>query len=323
MPTDPIRPEPRRSADETIPAAGWLRRFTSGPDRTRWLAAAVLVPTVPLFLASVTALALFYAAPERFGKFLGRLPGTEIIRGALFFAPASLFAVGLLAALYALEARRPTVTETPEPRVLSGRRWLPTAVGLVLLTASFSALVLTWVAPGRTTRILAGLGEPVLTLSRLQYAAVVMGVGALAIMAWTIRRPRDGPRPAGDGGLAAWGRAATRLILVPTVPLFFFSMAGLALSFVEPTRLASWIDRIALDDWIRIGLIFAPTSLAAVLFLSLMVLRAQYRIAPRAEAESRSSSRSKAAVWVLVGGLSLSAGMAMGVLGALALLFLR
>ncbi|MEX2031063.1 MAG: hypothetical protein WD906_08830 [Anaerolineales bacterium] len=317
------RTEPRRPGDEPFPASGWLRRFASGPDRTRWLAAAVLVPTVPLFLASVTALALFYAAPERFGTFLGRLPGTEIIRGALFFAPASLFAVGLLAALYALEARKPTVAEAPAPRVRSGRRWLPTAVGLVLLTASFSALVLTWVAPGRTTRILAGLGDAVLTLSRLQYTAVFMGVGALAFMAWAIRRPRDDPSPAGDGGVAAWGRAAARLILVPTVPLFFFSLAGLALSFVEPSRLAGWIDRIALDDWIRIGLIFAPTSLAAVLFLSLMVLRAQYRSAPRVEGDSGSSPRSKAAVWVLVGGLSLSAGMGMGVLGALALLLLR
>jgi hypothetical protein len=276
-----------------------------------------------MFVASVAALALFYAAPERFGKFLGRIPGHEIIRGALFFAPASLFAVGLLAALYALEARRPPAPEAPAPRLRPGRRWLSSAVGLVLLTASFSTLVLTWVAPGRTTRILAGLGEAVLTLNRLQYAAVALGVAALAIMAWTIRRPRGGPRPAGDGSLAAWGRAAARLILLPTVPLFFLSLAGLALSFVEPTRLAGWIDRIALDDWIRLGLIFAPTSLAAVLFLSLMVLRAQSRTAPLAEAGPGFSSRSKAAVWVLVGGLSLSAGMGMGVLGALALLFLR
>ena len=73
----------------------------TGP--TRLVATLVLIPTVPMLLASIAALALFYIAPVRFGNLINRLPGETFIRTALFFAPATLFAVVVLAALYALE----------------------------------------------------------------------------------------------------------------------------------------------------------------------------------------------------------------------------
>ncbi|HET7009275.1 MAG TPA: hypothetical protein VFI11_00745, partial [Anaerolineales bacterium] len=66
----------------------------------RWLASAVLVPAIPLLLASVLALAAFYAAPERFGAWLSKLPGDAFLRTAMIFAPATLLAVVVLATLY-------------------------------------------------------------------------------------------------------------------------------------------------------------------------------------------------------------------------------
>ena len=110
--------------------------------------------------------------------------------------------------------------------------------------------------------------------------------------------------------------------MLPTVPLFLFSLAGLALSYADPELFAGWMERIAVDDWIRLVLIFSPTSLAAILFLALMVLLAQTRPVS-ADPVNVGRTRSDVGVWLLVGGLSLSAGVALGLLGAVALLFVR
>ncbi|MGH2628300.1 MAG: hypothetical protein ACRDHY_16800 [Anaerolineales bacterium] len=309
----------------------WLEKLASGPNRrTRMLAVIALIPTVPLFLASVAALGIFYLAPERFDRFLSRLPGDEILRGALFFAPATLFAVGVLAALYALEAPRlPPVAAPARPGLPFAPTWLPIASGTGLLFIAFSTLVLTWVAPGRTTRLLETLPGALLTVRRLQYGSLALGILALGLIGYMIWRRGSAMRagratPAADDGrdLTTWARAAARLVLLPAVPLFLLSLAGLALSFADPERFAGWMERIALSDWIRLVLIFAPTSLAAILFLALMVLLAQGR-PPAGEAAKVDETRSEVGVWVLVGGLSLSAGVAMGLLGAVALLFVR
>jgi hypothetical protein len=201
---------------------------------------------------------------------------------------------------------------------------------VTLIFASFSTLVLTWVAPGRTSRLLETFPGGVLTLGRLQYAALALGILALAGIAWTFRsrglapsRARSSESQVEESGLAGWARGAAGLVLVPTIPLFLFSLAGLALSYIEPEAFSAWIERISLDDWIRLGLIFTPTSLAAVLFLALLVLGAQRRPSPAVEAAPVGRSQTSPAVWTLVVGLSLSAGMAMGLLGAVALLLLR
>ena len=76
------------------------------PARTRMLASLVLVPAVPLLLASVVALAAFYAAPHRFGAWLAKLPGDTYLRTALIFAPASLLAVVVMATLYLRDSSR-------------------------------------------------------------------------------------------------------------------------------------------------------------------------------------------------------------------------
>ena len=58
-----------------------------------------------MLLASVAALALFYLAPTRFGNLIDRLPGETFIRTALVFAPATLFAIVVLAAVGSRGAR--------------------------------------------------------------------------------------------------------------------------------------------------------------------------------------------------------------------------
>jgi len=328
------RPNARTGAGGDGPANGlpaWLARLASEPNRrTRLLAVIALIPTVPLFLASVGALGAFYLAPDRFDRFLSRLPGDEILRGALFFAPATLFAVGVLAALYALEAPRLQATAAPSrPSERGAPTWLPIVSGTALLFLAFSSLVLTWVAPGRTTRLLEALPGALLTLRRLQYASFALGLLALCWIAYSIYRRRiaiAGARvaPGEDEGrgLATWAGAAARLVLLPTIPLFLFSLAGLALSYADPELFTGWMERIALDDWVRLVLIFSPTSLAAILFLALMVLLAQARPVS-AEPANVDRTRSGVGVWLLVGGLSLSAGVALGLLGAVALLFVR
>ncbi|MEJ2571866.1 MAG: hypothetical protein P8Y98_15135 [Anaerolineales bacterium] len=57
----------------------------------RLVATLVLVPSVPMLIVSIAALALFYLAPTRFGNLIDRLPGETFIRTALVFAPATLF----------------------------------------------------------------------------------------------------------------------------------------------------------------------------------------------------------------------------------------
>ncbi len=79
------------------------QRFIAGGQRSRVVATLVLVPAVPMLLLSIASLGLFYLAPVRFGQLISRLPGESLIRTALVFAPATLFAIVVLATLYAVE----------------------------------------------------------------------------------------------------------------------------------------------------------------------------------------------------------------------------
>src|SRR4030042_1866026 len=148
-------PSPRSSSDPTQ-ASGRAR------SASRAVALIVLVPAIPTLLLSVLALAAFYLAPERFTALLERLPGTEFLRVALIFSPATLFGVVLLAALYALEPAGPRPAEEPSvpragmplPRLLASAAL---AVSLPLLLLSAAGWVLSFVAPGRFALLVAPL----------------------------------------------------------------------------------------------------------------------------------------------------------------------
>jgi hypothetical protein len=76
---------------------------------------AVLIPAVPLLLISVAALAVFYTMPTRFNAWLSRLPGDDLLRTALIFAPATLVAIIVMAVLYANDAPRREAVEATRP----------------------------------------------------------------------------------------------------------------------------------------------------------------------------------------------------------------
>ncbi|HKY84900.1 MAG TPA: hypothetical protein VJ160_08760, partial [Anaerolineales bacterium] len=79
---------------------------------SRVLAMVVLLPSALLLLISVVALAAFYTQPTRFNALLARLPGDDLIRTALIFAPATLVAVVVMAVLYANDVPKQEVRES-------------------------------------------------------------------------------------------------------------------------------------------------------------------------------------------------------------------
>ena len=102
-------------------------RMKQGWTSSKFVATAVLVPAVPMLLLSIASLGLFYLAPVRFGEIISRLPGKSLIRTALVFAPATLFAIVVLALLYAVEQpvgvlvpARPRPGRKPVSDLLSG-----------------------------------------------------------------------------------------------------------------------------------------------------------------------------------------------------------
>ena len=179
---------------------------------TRLLATLVLIPTVPMLFASVAALALFYIAPVRFGNLIGRLPGETFIRTALFFAPATLFAVVVLATLYALEK---PVDAAPSERI-PGRlpwpqaRWAAwvTLVPVVpALLASTALLGLSFVSPGRFDRLIEPLpGERFIRPMVLPLPLLLFGIALVATYYAIPRKP----------GLA---RLAVSVVLIVEVPM--------------------------------------------------------------------------------------------------------
>src|SRR4030067_1719518 len=98
-------------------AAAPDRDSSPGGPTARGLPGLVLVPAVPLLLASVLALAAFYAAPQRFGAWLSKLPGDTYLRTAMIFAPASLVAGVVLATVY---LRDSADQEEPSARLSGG-----------------------------------------------------------------------------------------------------------------------------------------------------------------------------------------------------------
>ena len=308
----------------------------AAPNLTRIIAIAVLIPTVPLLFASVGALALFYLSPERFGRFLERLPGDDLIRSALVFAPATLFAVVVLAVLYALE--RPAAA--PAAAVIRrrpGASWADWGVllGLPLLLLSAGVWVARFIAPGR----FAGLLDPLPATAYLQravtYAPPLLFVGVLiaSILALAGRsRFAAGEAALEAPGGVRWekvssgaGRMAAGIILVPALPLLLFSIAGLGLYLASPDLLEGIVDKLSQPTVIRLALIFTPAvSLALVLMAGLYLFTSSLRQGAATQAPNRSDSiRQVVASLILLSGIGATALIGLGMLGAIAWLLLR
>lgn len=304
------------------------RDASAGRRYTRWAAAAVLVPTVPMLLLSVAALAVFYAAPTRFGRLLAQLPGEEVIRSMLVFAPATLLGIVILASLYALE--RP---ETPVPRPVQTpsrpqrsrlgitATWLLPPVGLLFI-ASVGARLMAFVSPGRWQALLAPLPGDRFLAPVFEFApwALLALLVALAVMALRARAAKPGYAP-DQRQAARIGAVAT---LIAALPMLGLSLTALAIFAAAPDRFARLLARLTQEAFIRLGLVFTPAALLSLVLLALLVLffSAMGRGLDRSSAQPGRGPakpwRQTLAVWVLTAGLAFSAIIGLG-LGAVAI----
>jgi hypothetical protein len=250
----------------------------------------ILFPSIPLFFVSVAALALFYSMPERFGSLLARLPGDQFIRSALTFAPATLFAVVVLALLYVIERPQAKTTGSNEEQelaeegesatareIVSGRHFILVTArlgligGLLLLVFSVSLLAVSFVAPGRF-----GLWMDALPGSGYFRSAVRLGpfllfamvvVSGLVLVLLGERRTVSQPR---TGATVAQFAAGAALLLA--IPLLLASLGAFALYYLSPVRFEALLLKISMDNLIRLSLIFAPAVLFSIVILAGLVL---------------------------------------------------
>lgn len=298
---------------------------------TRVAALLVLIPTLPMLLASLAALILFYVAPTRFGRVLDRLPGEEIIRSVLAFAPATLLAIVVLATLYALE--RPGVAAPPPAAAPRPRRALMAppllAVSLPLLLAASAAWVARWIAPGRFSQVLDPLPATTLLQALISLAPPLLLAVNLAIVVRMLLGPAGEPdrvRPSWPAVVQRLVRLGAALILLPSAPLLLLSLGAMLYSFGSPQRLAGLVEKLSQPTLIRLGLAFVPLALLAlVLMAALALLAAPARRAVEVSEPQPAPERARQtlAVVVLAGGLMITVFIGAGLIASLIWLLAR
>lgn len=302
----------------------------------RWPAIAVLVPTLPMLLGSIALLLVFYLAPTRFNAFLERLPGDELIRTILIFAPVTLFAVVVLALLYALEGSAQSAGSVRQPAAdravgagIDRRRlaWLAIGIGTPMLVLGVAAALSYVVAPEQLAawlRPLPGdsLWRPLLRFAPLPPLVLLLPAG-LYLLARTDWRARlsDPLQPARLGSL---------LTLLTALPLLLLSTAALGIFLVSPARLMGIVERLSLETLMKTALVFAP-----VILLSLVLLAALYLISSwsalreQSEPDRQPASgpladrRARLAVWILSLGLGGTGVVVLALFGVMVALILR
>ena len=301
-------------------------------NATRLIAVLLLILSIPMLLGSIGALALFYIAPIRFGGLIARLPGDEFIQTVLFFAPATLFALVVLAFLY---AREPGPAVAPAPIQVHAARSTPAqslarwALGLITPAFLGAILVLLFslVAPGRFSRWIEPLPGDRFLRPLVTAAPLLLLVAGVMTMLVAFPRRRAQP-PASAGRWARLTRSAVGLILFSAVPMLALSLLALGTSYLEPEHFRRLMVRLDPDAFLRLALLFAPAILAAVVILALLYLMGrtpgeQGLSIARAETQARSAEmRSTLAVSVLAGGLLFSTIVALGLLAVLLVLLL-
>jgi hypothetical protein len=247
----------------------------------------VLVPAVPLLLMSVAALAVFYTMPTRFNAWLNRLPGDDLLRTALIFAPATLVAIIVMAVLYANDAPRRQAVEATRPsfrrQSIQARQrgglaraslWL--TIPLLMLVAA--AHLVAFVVPERVDYWLRLLPATAL-LTRLFDISLYLVLAAIGIGLLLGFAPVRKATPATGAGrgwtTARVARFGALLILVPSLALLLLTGAGLVWVSVSPERLAWLAERLPAETLLRLGLMFSPAML-----LGLVVLAGLYLAAP-------------------------------------------
>ena len=283
---------------------------------------------------SIAALALFYTSPGRLDRVLAVLPGDQFLRLALFFAPATLFAIVVMALLYALEPARPAPAAppqpvarptAPQPRLLRALA-VGTAVALLL---SVGLLLLSFVAPGRFGLLIEPLPGDRYLRPLIRVAPFVFSAALVLLASLAARRPdqaaeRGQPAPAWSA--AVW---SVRLLLVPASPLLLFSLGALVLYYGAPSRFDTLMATLGSEAFIRLVLFFAPFLLFAVIALAALYLGRPARPAAAMvsanipSAGPSSGVRSMWGVALLSAGLTATAMLGLAGIGVVAYLLLR
>jgi hypothetical protein len=329
--------------EQTAPVQkhGDTRQSAARWPYSRVLAALVLVPTVPMLLVSVGTLLLFYLAPVRFGSLLARLPGESFIRTALVFAPATLFAVVVLALLYAIEKPVEKPETVTEARALAAQRsllgWIPRlalAIAVPLWLLSLGLWSLSFISPGRFDRLLAPLPGDSYLRPLVPIAPWILFLVVIAAAGYVFTQPagageaqgsRGGVRAGFDGLL----RPAITAVLVSALPALLGSLAALGLYWLRPDSFARVLEHLPFDAIVRAGLVFIPPTSFVAVVLAAMYLLGTRKAAGTTSTEEparprgASSLRSNLGVFVLAAGLSLSAAVGLGLLGSLIYLIVR
>lgn len=342
--------------EHTQPTA---RRNPEQSDESSWpfsrvLAALVLVPSIPMLLASAAALLLFYMAPVRFGNLISRLPGESLIRTILIFAPATLLAVVVLALLYAVDqgegeepiGRDKESAEQVRPAAAGG--YTAVAVRQTALTLSviplgvallFSLAIwsLSFISPGRFERFIEPFPGERYLRALVPVAPWVLFLLVIVLIAViTVQRERS--RTEGSkrwmqdlvSGAGAWARWAVSAMLAFALPALGVSLLALGAAWLRPERVSAWIEKLPYDSLVRIGLLFAPPMLFAVVVLAFLYLQSGRESEPKTTASGESERdafvrplRSVLATGVMVVGLTFTVSLGVGLLGTVAYLLLR
>jgi cation transport ATPase len=318
------------------------------------LAALVLVPSVPMLLASAAALLLFYMAPVRFGNLISRLPGESVIRTILVFAPATLLAVVVLALLYAVDQGGSTAVPIKmKEQSLSkptgeGGFYSPAAVRQTALTLSVIPLIaallfslavwsLSFVSPGRFDRFLEPFPGERYLRALVPIAPWILFALVLALLALiTVQRERSRSKRSRRwmqdllSGAGVWVRWAVSAILMFALPALGISILALGATWLRPERISVWIEKLPFDSLVRLGLLFAPPMLFAVVVLAFLYLEASKKNMSTESQKDLTAGpkearplRSVIATGVLMIGLTLTVSLGVGLLGTVAYLILR
>lgn len=316
----------------------------SAVSGARLVAIFTLIPTVPMLLISVAALALFYAAPARFSLWLARLPGETYLRSALIFAPVTLFAIVVLALLYALEREQPAAPAAPDQPDRDGAtsrevlrqaaRWL--LIPAVLALAGVVALrVLGLIAPAALEGLLVRVPLTDSVGRALELAPWLL-LGLVIALAFTgldlvggstearpTREPSGRPRVHSP----PLARAVVVLLLLGGSPALVFSMVLLVFYDLRGQVLVELFGRLPQGALLRLSLLFAPASLFVVVALATLYLSESALVRSASEDSWEPAgglatllALRRLALWGLAAGILLGGTTLLAALGGVALL---
>jgi hypothetical protein len=341
--------------EETNPTGSSNRASNGGARYTRIAATIVLLVASPMLLLSGSALALFYASPDRFNNILARLPGEAAIRTMLIFAPAALLAIIVLALLYAIEPPTLEITRPqPVPKAgtitseigwLTYERRVSISSWLLLLTIPVTLLIVSvrsasFLSPaqfdnfigripgGSLLEFFIGAGFILLLAAGLVGLIVFSGLNvgergedrrfSLKVRSWL---ERIGPE-----------RLAVGTVLLFSLPMLILSLLGLTGFLARPSRVLDLLTQLPKEVILRLGLLFLPSSLFIVVVLAVLFLPRRLLTEGARERLFRPAGSHidrffqylvSYGSWILYGGLTVALAVVLGLVVGVIVLLLR